>query len=290
MTAGRGLLRAATRRLERAGIAPARREARLLLAHVLGVEATALLAAPDRDVDRRAARAFAALVGRRAGGEPLSRIRGEREFWSLPFRLSPATLDPRPDSETLVEAVLAAVPDRTRALRLLDLGTGTGCLLLALLSEYPRATGLGVDLSEEAARIAAWNAVRLGLVGRAAFVVADWAAPLAGRFDVIVCNPPYVAEDAIARLAPEVAGHDPRLALDGGADGCAAYRRLAPSLAERLAPAGIAVLELGQGQAEAVSLILGAAGLEVDAMRADLAGIPRCVLAKTRGNSQKRVA
>jgi release factor glutamine methyltransferase len=216
------------------------------------------------------------VVARRARREPVSRIVGRREFWSLDFMLSPATLDPRPDSECLIEAALAAAPEDAATL-VLDLGTGSGCLLLAFLSERKRATGLGVDLSADAVATARENAARLGLAERARFAVGDWGAGVTGGFDLILCNPPYIPAGDIEGLAPEVAHHDPRLALAGGEDGLEAYRELAPELARLLRPRGRAVLEVGHGQADAVGRLMAAAGLSTHARRADLGGIERCL-------------
>ena len=270
-----GVLREAAERLRAAGIEAPAREARLLAGAVLGADAVGLLAHPERVVDVDQRRCLALAADRRAAREPLSHIVGHREFWSLEFRVGPEVLDPRPDSETLVEAGLAALADRGAAWRLLDLGTGSGCLLLALLSELPAATGIGVDLSPAALAIAADNARRLGLADRAAFACGDWGEGLAGSFDLILCNPPYIPDSAIAGLAPEVALHEPRLALDGGPDGLACYRRLAPQLARLVAPGGHVVLELGDGQAEAVAAIATGAGLAVAGLRPDLSGRPR---------------
>jgi release factor glutamine methyltransferase len=225
-----------------------------------------------------AAARYAGHLARRAGHEPVSRILGHREFWSLDFALGPATLDPRPDSETLVEAALAACPDRP--LRVLDLGTGTGCLLLAVLHDRPAAFGLGVDRSEAAAGTARANARALGLADRAAFLVGDWATALDARFDLILSNPPYIPEAEIAALDPEVRDHDPHLALSGGADGLDAYRDLAVALPGLLVPGGTAVVELGIGQAADVAALFRAAGLDITATPHDLAGIPRCLVAK----------
>jgi release factor glutamine methyltransferase len=225
-----------------------------------------------------------AAIDRRVAREPLSHILGHREFWSLDFRVDGSVLDPRPDSETLVEAGLAALAERDRPWRLLDLGTGSGCLLLALLKELPAATGVGVDRSPAALRIAADNADRLGLSGRARFASGDWAVGLAGEFDLILCNPPYIPSHAIAELAPEVALYEPRLALDGGPDGLACYRRLAPQLGPLAAPGGSIVLELGEGQANTVAGLMEGAGLTVGGVKRDLTGRARAlVLQPARG-------
>nr|WP_255575258.1 peptide chain release factor N(5)-glutamine methyltransferase [Caldovatus aquaticus] len=268
----------AAQRLRAGGIESPRLEARLLLGHALGLPAEALLRDPARPVPPAAAARFAALLHRRLERAPVAHLLGEREFWSLPLAVSPATLIPRPDSETLIEAALAAFPDRAAVRAILDLGTGTGCLLLAALTEFPRASGLGVDRVAEAAALAAANARRLGLAGRARFVVGDWAAPLAARFDLVLCNPPYVETGAIPHLAPEVARHEPATALDGGADGLDAYRAVLAALPALLAPAGRAVLELGQGQRPAVEALARAAGLRPLGCRADLGGVERALV------------
>lgn len=273
------LLDDATRRLEEAGVPGARREAQLLLAHALDSGLGTILAYPERTAALDQAAAFDDLIAARAARQPISRILGQREFWSLPFRVAPAVLDPRPDSETLIQAVLDQRPDRDIPLRVLDLGTGSGCLLLALLSEYPSATGLGLERDPEAAAVARANAAALGLAGRAEIREADWQAGLTETFDVILCNPPYIPSADIPALAPEVVRHDPPGALDGGADGLDAYRALAPQLPQWLVPGGLAAFEVGQGQAEAVAALLSRSGLRTPPPLCDLAGIPRCVLA-----------
>ncbi|MGC8470256.1 MAG: peptide chain release factor N(5)-glutamine methyltransferase [Acetobacteraceae bacterium] len=264
----------ATAALARAGIEAPRREARLLLEAALGRPRGALLAGA---MGGAAAERFAAWVARREAREPLALILGRREFWSLEFAVSPATLIPRPESETLIEAALAAFPERAAVARVLDLGTGTGCLLLAALSEFPAAFGVGVDLAPAAAALAARNARGLGLAGRAGFLAGNWAQALGGRFDLVLANPPYVATGEIAGLMAEVARHEPRTALDGGADGLGAYRALVPALPALLAPGGRAIVELGAGQAGAVAGLAAAAGLAAEA-RADLAGVPRALV------------
>lgn len=274
-------VRAATGRLDRAGLPGARLDALLLVGHALGLAPDALRRDPGRALDAAARGRLDALLARRADAlEPVSRIVGRREFWSLPFALSPATLDPRPDSETVVEAVLARIADRAAPWRLLDLGTGTGCLLLALLSELPGATGLGIDVARDAVATAAANAAALGLDGRARFVVDDWSAGVTDRFDWVVANPPYIPTGAIDALAPEVSRHDPRAALDGGVDGLDAYRALAPLLPDRLAAGGKVALEIGAGQLGAVADLLARRGLAVEAVETDLADRPRCIVAR----------
>ena len=277
-TAG-ALLAPAARRLAAAGIEDAGREARLLLAHAAGCQAALLAVDPARQIDADAAAAFESVLARRAAREPLAQITGLREFWSLDFRVTADVLIPRPDSETLLEAACALRPDRTAPLRVLDLGTGSGCLLLAALSEYPAATGIGVDVSAPALAVARANALRLGLAERARFVRADWDSGLAARFDLVLCNPPYIADGEVESLAPEVARFEPRLALCGGADGLAAYRALAPVLARRLAPAGLALVEAGAGQDSDIEDIFRKSGLAVPEVRRDLSGIARCIVA-----------
>jgi release factor glutamine methyltransferase len=256
--------------LAAAGVDNPALDARLLLAHAMRVDQATLL----RDRDAPAPPGYETLLSRRAAREPLAFITGRQGFWTLELEVSPETLIPRADSETLVEAVLAA---GRQVHRVLDIGTGTGCLLLALLSEFPEAWGLGVDLSPAAATLAARNARALGLDARAAFAAADWAAPVAGRFDVVVSNPPYIPASDIAGLMPEVAAFEPRRALDGGADGLDAYRALLAALPSVLAPGGLGVFELGAGQGRAVAALAAAAGFST-ALRADLGGIPRALL------------
>lgn len=278
----------AGRRLGAAGIEDARREARLLLGHATGLEPAAIIGHPERRIAPEAARILAQAVSDRARRLPMARVTGRREFWSLAFRVTSATLDPRPDSETVVGAVLDHVGDRAAPHLVLDLGTGSGCLLLALLTELPNATGLGTDISWDALAVAAANAAALGLDARARFAAADWDRGLSGRFDIVVCNPPYVATGEIDRLAPEIARHEPRRALDGGADGLDAYRALAPSIAARLAPDGLAAIEIGAGQREAVEAILAAAGLAPGARVPDLSGIERCLVVRVKSELTRR--
>lgn len=247
--------------MREAGIEAPRREARWLLEHAAGDIAL-----------------FRALVARRAAREPMAFLTGRQGFWTLDLEVSPATLIPRPDSETLITVALAARPERDTVRRILDLGTGTGCLLLAALTEYPAAFGVGVDRAPEAAGLAARNAQANHLAGRCAMLCADWAAPLVGRFDLVLSNPPYIESDAIAGLMPEVARHEPRAALDGGADGLDAYRALLAALPGLLAPGGVAVLELGAGQAAAVVALARLAGFRQPVLHDDLAGIARAVV------------
>ncbi len=254
------------------------REARLLLAAAGGLDAGDLIGAPEAALGAAAPR-VEAFAARRAAGEPLSRILGRREFWNLKLAISPDVFDPRPETETIVEAALAKFAERrAEALRVLDLGVGSGALLCALSSEFPAARGLGVDRCEGAARIARANVEALGLGERAEIRVGDWGAGLDGPFDLIVANPPYVRSGEIAGLAREVRDHDPRLALDGGADGLDAYRALLPQISRLLARhRGWFFLEVGAGQAEAVKTIAAEAGLADLAILPDLAGVARVI-------------
>ncbi|MGH7091439.1 MAG: peptide chain release factor N(5)-glutamine methyltransferase, partial [Stellaceae bacterium] len=268
-------LTAAAARLAARGIESPRRDARLLVALAARVEASQVLAYPERVMAAAAAAQLDRLVARRMAGEPISRIAGRREFWSLPFDLAPETLDPRPDSETLVAAALEFVANRAAPLRILDLGTGSGCLLLALLSELPNAFGVGLDLAPGAVHAARRNATINGLESRASFLAGWWGKCLQPGFDLVVSNPPYLAAAAIPELAPEVARFDPRPALDGGADGLHAYRELAPELA-RLGH--LSVIEVGSGQADAAAAIFAGAELDEVARRCDLLGVQRCIV------------
>jgi release factor glutamine methyltransferase len=278
MATAAAALDAASRTLAAAGVENARREARLLLAHTLGVGPAALIAEPARRLDPEVEARFAALVARRARREPFSHLVGVREFWSLDFAVNSDVLDPRPDSETLVQTALDLFPDGDAPLDVLDLGTGSGCLLLSLLAERKGARGLGIDISAPALRVAAVNAVRLGLAARATFRKGDWGDGLDATFDLILCNPPYIARGAIDSLEPEVARFDPLAALDGGVDGYDAYRALAPHLARLLSPRGVAVIEAGDGQATEINRIFRISGLPVADVRRDLAGRERCIV------------
>jgi len=278
------LRRDVTARLEKAGIGSAALEARVLIARALGIEESAILATSDADVDAATRIRIEALVCRRVDGEPLARILGRKEFWSSAFALAPETLVPRPESETVVEAALAALPDRNAPLRVLDLGTGTGALLAALLIERPRAFGLGIDRSEHALLVARENLHSLGLADRAAFACCDWSASIAARFDLVVANPPYIVRAELDALPREVRDFDPRLALDGGGDGLEAYRAIVPDLPRLVAPGGVAVLELGRGQEAAVTALARAANLIVnESARRDLLGIPRALVLRIEG-------
>jgi release factor glutamine methyltransferase len=226
--------------------------------------------------------AVRALTARRVRREPMAYILGEREFWGLAFKVTPAVLVPRPDSETLIEAVLAVMPDRARAWRILDLGLGSGCLLLTLLREYPRAQGIGLEAAAEALAVAQENAQSLGVADRATLRAGDWRQPgwidmLGGPFDLVVSNPPYIESAALERLMPEVSAFEPRLALDGGLDGLDAYRTIAAAAPKLITSGGLLVVEGGEGQAPEISRIFEAAGLRPLAPWKDLGGVERVV-------------
>lgn len=282
-------LKAAAARLEEAGVEDPRRDVRLLVAAALEVGPEHLIAHSERPLEEAEAARIEASIARRAAREPVSRILGRRGFWSLELEITPHTLDPRPDSETLVSAVLERIGAQGLAgapLSILDLGTGSGCLLLALLSELPAASGLGLDISAEALEVARRNARKLGLSHRARFVVGDWAGDwnsgLNGSWQVIVSNPPYITEAEIGELAPEVARYDPRLALTAGSDGLDAYRKLLPRAARLLERDGVLALEVGRGQQDAVTALLAASGFTTLGRYRDLGGIERCLLASHR--------
>lgn len=272
-----GALREAASRLAAAGIEGPEREARLLLRWAAGLDAAALATRLDETPGCTETARFHEAVTRRAGRVPLSHVTGLRAFWRHDFIVTPAVLDPRPETEVLVAwALEGSAPES-----IVDLGTGTGCILLSLLAEWPRARGLGIDASAEALGVAQANAAALGLSGRADFRHGNWLEDVAGPVDLVVSNPPYLATAELAGLTPEVLA-EPRAALDGGPDGLEPYRRIAARLGTVLAPGGTVLLEIGPTQAEAVSSILIGAGLPCVAVRADLDGRPRVVRASRR--------
>jgi len=256
-------------------------DARMLVGAGLGLDLTGLIAAANRLLTSEESTRLEDFARRRLDGEPVARILGQKEFWGLPLKLSAATLVPRPDTETVVELALEmlhAAPGPGHRLRIADIGTGSGAILLALLSELPDACGVGTDISEAALRAASANAARLRLANRAGFVACDYAAALSDRFDLIVSNPPYIRSAEIDGLAAEVRNHDPRAALDGGADGLDAYRALIPQAAGLLAPQGALVVEAGHDQSAVIRELMAAAGLTLERpAKADLAGILRAV-------------
>jgi len=259
-------------------------DARILVGAALSLDLTGLIAAAARPVTPHQAARLEDFARRRLAGEPVARILETREFWGLPLQLSAATLVPRPDTETVVEMALEMLGDARdlkRPLRIADLGTGSGAILLALLSELPDAYGIGTDISVAALRTAGSNTARLGFASRAAFVACDYAAALSDGFDLMVSNPPYIRSADIAGLAIEVRDHDPLAALDGGADGLDAYRKLIPQAAERLVAGGVLVVEAGHDQSRDIAGLMTAAGLTQDRpAKADLSGIRRAVAAR----------
>jgi release factor glutamine methyltransferase len=277
----------ATRRLAEAGVETPGVDARRIVAATCGVTTGELIARPEQPVEPDVLAQIEARIARRCAREPVSRILGTRDFYGRTFALSPATLDPRPDSETLIELTLDLVAEkgwRDQPLRILDVGTGTGCLLITLLAELPQATGLGTDISAEALAVAQANARLNGVAERARFAEHGLLAGVTGPFDILVCNPPYIPSATIETLEPEVRDFDPRGALDGGADGLAPYRAMAPRM-KQILPAGWAVFEVGAGQAESVAELLHQANPDCRhgekesriRYRNDLGGHTRCV-------------
>jgi release factor glutamine methyltransferase len=280
------LLRELTAHLTRAGIEGAGGDARKLLAAALALSAADILCAPERPVTPAQAELLRSYSARRARREPVSRILGQRDFYGRAFTISPATLDPRPDSETLIAVTLELVREEgwtSAPLRILDLCTGSGCLLVTLLCELPQATGLGTDISAAALDVARDNARRLGVADRAQWLQADALEGVEGPFHMLVANPPYVRSAEIPGLDAEVRDCDPALALDGGADGLDMYRRFLPAVAG-VVRQGWTVMEVGHDQAEAVAGLM-AAQAAIDASRIrihrDVAGKRRCVAART---------
>ena len=271
--------RSLAEQLRSTGIDSAELDARLLVGAALGLDLTGLIAAATRIITDDEARHLESFMRRRLAFEPTARILEAKEFWGLSLRLSPATLVPRPDTETVVELALEiARGARQPVARIADIGTGSGAILLALLHEWREACGVGTDLSFEALETARGNAGRLGLAPRAAFVSCHYAAALSGPVDLVVSNPPYIRSAELAGLDPEVRDFDPRLALDGGADGLDAFRALIPQAAGLLAHGGVLIVEAGCGQSGPISGLMAAAGLTAERPpKSDLAGIPRAV-------------
>ena len=281
MTSYRFALASARQKLADVGIGTAALDARLLLAAASGLDAAALIARDSEPLPPLAIEVFDAYLKRRLAREPVSRILGEKEFYGLPFRIGAATLVPRAETEILVETVLAELRER-RSPRptICDLGAGSGAILISLMVALPGARGVAVDISDAALDVARENADRLGVASRISFHRGDFGTGLAGLFDVVVSNPPYIRSDAIEDLEPEVRMYDPRVALDGGADGLDAYRAILSRVPELLAPRGLLAFEVGHDQSEPVSALCLAAGLNHIAIRPDLAGIARVVTAQ----------
>ena len=274
------LRRTLAENFRRAGIESAAADARLLIAHALGIDAARMLTDGERALQPAEIAAIAALAERRLAHEPVARILGRKEFWSLDLRVTPAVLVPRPETETVVECALdfiAQAGSRMEPLRLLDIGIGSGALLLAMLSELPNAIGVGSDISAAALAVARDNAGRLGFGPRTTFIASDGGNVLTGPFDIILSNPPYIARGEIPSLPPEVRDFDPGLALDGGADGLDGYRMIAADARRLLAPGGRLIVELGAGQEAAVAALFTEAELRVAPARKDRAGIPRAL-------------
>jgi release factor glutamine methyltransferase len=274
--------RALTQQFRAADIESPELDARVLIGHALGLDHAGLIAAAAQPLTAADAAQVEGLTRRRLAGEPVARITGMREFWGLPLIVTADVLVPRPETETVVETALALTgPDRTAAPRILDIATGSGAILLALLSELPNAEGAGTDIDQAALGVARRNAVQLGLADRAEFIASNYGAASGGRFDLVVSNPPYIASSEIATLAREVRDHDPRHALDGGTDGLSAYRAIVADAMRLLAPGGHLVLEIGRGQQNDVAQLLTDAELIlVGEPRRDLAGIARVLVAR----------
>lgn len=272
-----------TAHLQAAAIETPELDARLMIAAVTRLDLTGMIANAERRLTAFEAARLKEFARRRIGGEPVARLLGHKEFWGLDFQLSPSTLVPRPDTETVVEtalAILRTAGDTTRVLRIADPGTGSGAILLALLHELPNAVGTGTDISFTALQTARANAARLGLAARATFAASNYLAALSGPFDLIVSNPPYIRSADITTLAAEVRDHDPHRALDGGNDGLDAYRLIVGQASDRLAPGGVLVVEVGDRQSADVERIMAAAGLALlGPPKADLSGILRVVTA-----------
>ncbi len=266
----------ATNSLRLAGCDSPAREARLMLAHILNIDANKLLAY-ELPVSACQLHNFMKLLERRLKGEPIAYILGTKEFWSLDFYVNSHTLCPRPDSESLIEAALLHIADKNGHIQIVDLGTGSGCLLLTLLHELPHAYGLGVDVSLPALMVAQKNAKRLGLIRRAAFVCSDWALAITGKFDMILSNPPYIETDNIAKLMPTIREFEPKIALDGGCDGLDAYRNITAIAPGLLKPGGILIFELGENQSGAVRNMAQKQCLRHIGTYNDLAGKERAI-------------
>lgn len=269
------LLAQAAQRLTAAGSDTPVLDARLLLQVAAGISREDLILGPDRPLTPEQRARYEAFIARRERHEPVSRILGEREFYGRLFTVTPDTLDPRPDTETIIDAALGLMP---KGARILDLGTGTGAIAITLLAERPDASGMATDLSEQALGVARANAERLGVADRLTFLKGRWFEPVEGHFDIILSNPPYIPEDEIAGLSPDVRNFDPRLALVGGADGLDPYRTIASEAARHLAPAGHVLVEIGAGQADAVSAIFAASGFLASGRHKDLGGHVRCLV------------
>jgi release factor glutamine methyltransferase len=276
-TSVREALARGTAQLQAAGIESARLDARILLSRALGISSDDLFSAETTSAQ---VETFESLIRRRADREPLAYVTGRKEFWSLEFEVGPGVLIPRPETETLIEEALRQFPDAEASLRVLDIGTGSGCLLVAFLSERARATGLGIDTSRDAIPYARRNAARHGLGARCSFEMMDSQPRLRGaawEFEVILANPPYLTDEEFAASSTEIRDYEPQQAFAAGHDGLAAFPAFLSIVAESLSPAGMAFLEIGMGQADRVTEIVMNAGLEIRRVVSDLCSIPRCL-------------
>lgn len=270
----------AKKSLKESGCESAFLDAELLLAHCLGKSREFVIGRPEYMLSENEMEAYRSVITRRKNREPVAKIIGRKEFWGREFLVNGKTLDPRPDSESLIEAILETFPDKNSELNIIDFGTGTGCLLITALSEYQNSQGIGVDIDRDTLDIAKENAQKLGLAKRSKFILNDWAEGVTGKFDLIISNPPYIKNSDIEKLAPEVSVHEPYAALAGGDDGLDCYRLLAPSMKNLLKKHGHLIFEFGMGQEEAVKTIIEQYGLKFVSFKKDMAGVIRCIVAK----------
>lgn len=271
-------MRQAQKLLRERQIDTAQLDARLLAAKAFGCAPADVLWHEGDRMSSQATKRLSGYLARRIGGEPMAYILGQRSFWKNEFTVTRDTLIPRPDSETLISAVLERITDRTAPYRFLDLGTGSGCLLLSLLREYPAATGIGVDISAAAVSVAIKNEQRLNLQDRAGFLVSNWFSKVDGTFDIVVANPPYIVDKHIDDLEPDIRDFEPRRALAGGGDGLTSYRDIAVSLPDCLKRDALVAIEVGAGQSGDVCEIFGAKGFRIDGVFQDLGRRDRCIL------------
>ena len=253
-------------------------DARLLLGFALGTPQERFYGSEDKILTKPEADNYTKIIARRCKREPVSRILGTRGFWNLTLKINLSSLDPRPDSEILTESILKTFPDKAANLKFIDFGTGTGCLLLSALNEFPNSSGVGVDISKECIKLARENAALNGLSRRALFIESDWGREVTDKFDIIIANPPYIQSDAISSLDPEVKNFDPHIALNGGQDGLSCYRKLAPQFVEVLKKRGLVFLEIGYNQRESVSNIMEGSGLKCHQINQDLGNRDRCLV------------
>ena len=263
--------------LRRVGVKTPLLDARLLLQNVLGISYEELLTSAKRELSEKEIEKFDELISRRAKREPVSKILGEKDFWKYKFKVTKDTLDPRPDSETLIYAVKANQKDSEKEIKILDLGTGSGCLLISLLKEFPNSTGLGVDISFDALNVARENAEKLEVIDRVDFIQSNWLDNIEGRYDIIISNPPYIKKEAIAYLPAEVRLFDPLIALEAGKDGLKIYRELIPNIEKHLTIHGHCYFEIGKWQDHLVADIIKENGYKINSTTKDLAGVPRII-------------